>query len=762
MTRFLTLIAFALTSTSWSTVVSGHGWYWRTLALTAAAAAVAATSDRVLTHRGPGHGLALVTGALGLIWMVTGGPVPSPSAVIEVSEVLQRGAHVSNTTAAPLPPEASVVPLVAGVLFWLWWAADLLAVGAEVPGLAAVALLAVYGVPAAVLSRPVPTPYFAAGAVGLVLLLIGGRRRRMAGWGPLVGRSRPAAGTVGAAVTAVLALAVTATVPVWSPTVRGGLVYEARHADSGTSTALSTDLDLHQDLIRPSDRPLLEYTSTSADPDPLRMFTVDSLDGDRWEAVPFTSPSGGGTLATPSIRAYREDTERLNPALVRRRTQQVTATVKALHQHYLPIPGDPLWVRSTAGPWLLDALLNTVRGPETTRGMKYTVRYRQFVPRQSAMSRRGLRAVSPGERSEVAAYLRVPTNTPAVVTETARRVAGPATVSDYVRAQRLQAYFQSGNFTYGTSVNSSTSPSAMATFLRDRRGYCVHFATTMTLMARSLGVPARVVVGLAPGDRNGSTWTAREHDAHAWPELYFAGVGWVRFEPTVGQPTPSWTVPSESAAPSDTSTSSTAASSSTSSSSPSSSGAVPSDSPTETSSEEGAGRPRRPTWWWLPVAGVAALGSLLAGPAIVGSILRRRRRRGPDVDEAAWSELLARMAGLGGDVDPARTVRDTGRRLAKMLGPDQAAREALQRRVRAVERSRYADRGGPSGDRPATVGISATGGSSTDESVTAGPVVVEDPFADVDLVVRTAGARVGRRRRWTARWFPRLQPGRHR
>jgi hypothetical protein len=55
-------------------------------------------------------------------------------------------------------------------------------------------------------------------------------------------------------------------------------------------------------------------------------------------------------------------------------------------------------------------------------------------------------------------------------------------------------------------------------------------------MLRSLGIPARMAVGFAQGEREGNTYTVRRLHAHAWPEVYFPGIGWVEFEPTGNQP----------------------------------------------------------------------------------------------------------------------------------------------------------------------------------------------------------------------------------
>jgi transglutaminase-like putative cysteine protease len=68
-----------------------------------------------------------------------------------------------------------------------------------------------------------------------------------------------------------------------------------------------------------------------------------------------------------------------------------------------------------------------------------------------------------------------------------------------------------------------------------KQGYCVYYASAETLMLRSLGIPARMAVGFAQGERSDNTFTVRRLHAHAWPEVYFPGIGWVEFEPTANQ-----------------------------------------------------------------------------------------------------------------------------------------------------------------------------------------------------------------------------------
>jgi transglutaminase-like putative cysteine protease len=74
-------------------------------------------------------------------------------------------------------------------------------------------------------------------------------------------------------------------------------------------------------------------------------------------------------------------------------------------------------------------------------------------------------------------------------------------------------------------------------FLFDlRRGFCNYYASAEVVLLRSLGIPARLAVGFASGKWEGGRYLVRDKDAHAWPEVYFPGFGWVEFEPTASQP----------------------------------------------------------------------------------------------------------------------------------------------------------------------------------------------------------------------------------
>lgn len=90
-------------------------------------------------------------------------------------------------------------------------------------------------------------------------------------------------------------------------------------------------------------------------------------------------------------------------------------------------------------------------------------------------------------------------------------------------------------FRYDESVDPGHSGDDLLEFLtKTRAGYCEQFSASMAVLARSLGIPSRVAVGFISGDYDpvrGSFSVSTTH-AHAWPEIYFSGIGWVPFEPT--------------------------------------------------------------------------------------------------------------------------------------------------------------------------------------------------------------------------------------
>ena len=156
--------------------------------------------------------------------------------------------------------------------------------------------------------------------------------------------------------------------------------------------------------------------------------------------------------------------------------------------------------------------------------------FAQALAEMAAQPERARDPYWPGIRDQ---YLQVPEELPDLVSATARLVAADAE-NPYEQALLLETYLQT-RFTY--SLKAELPPGDMdfvAYFLQSRTGYCVHFATAITIMARTLGIPARYVEGFAlePGKAAGVFSWLRARRPTPWTELYFRGIGWLTFDPT--------------------------------------------------------------------------------------------------------------------------------------------------------------------------------------------------------------------------------------
>ena len=120
----------------------------------------------------------------------------------------------------------------------------------------------------------------------------------------------------------------------------------------------------------------------------------------------------------------------------------------------------------------------------------------------------------------------------------AQEIVGDET-NPYVQATLIEDWLRR-NITYDLSVDAPPRGQDLVDYvLFDHTyGYCEHYAASMTVMLRSLGVPSRIVVGYAPGqwDDESSGFVYRQNNAHAWVEAYFPGYSWIPFEPTANQP----------------------------------------------------------------------------------------------------------------------------------------------------------------------------------------------------------------------------------
>ena len=633
------------------------------------------------------------------------GVLPGPAAWHHLDALLSDGADVVWAEAPPVPATAGATFIVVSGVALVAVCVDAVAVTYRRAAAAGLALLAVYLIPASVLPDGVPWPLFAISALGWLLLLLVESRDRLGRWGrSLVLRTgvtgQPSGLAVGAtgrrlgAVAIVVAVAVPLALPAFSEGILGsGKAGNGDGTGSGSTQQVVTVnpiVDLRRDLVEGADAPVLTYRTTDATPGYLRLATLDRFDGVRW--IPDIPDAGAAQQAAAGL----PPAPGLTPA-VPRTTIVTDVSATDLAESRLPVPYPATQV-AISGDWRYDPATLDVFTPSastSTLGLEYSVTSLNVEP-----TARQLRNAAPPQSSPVTATaLEVPMDVILALRPYVDRVAGDQTTA-YGTALAIQNWFRT-NFQYSLQVRQSSSVGALRQFLADRSGYCEQFAATMALMARVAGIPARVVVGFTPGTpvpgQNG-TWEVTTHDAHAWPELWFEGVGWVRFEPTPGggdgSAAPNYaTPPGGSPGPGQD---------------PQAGGhhtpkqALPLDQRQIDGRKLGqpqasptvAAVPAAPSrTWQLAVLALVVVALLIAvAPALdrVRQHRRRQRATGSTAVEAAWAEVLDTMCDIGLAPRASETTRDLARRLRTRGDLDPDAASAADRLAAAVERLRYA------------------------------------------------------------------------
>ncbi|MET9608351.1 DUF3488 and transglutaminase-like domain-containing protein [Streptomyces sp. NPDC006512] len=555
MTLFA-MLATLLTSWSLAPLVESSGWLLQAAALLGVQAAVGAGARRVPLARSLTVAAQLLVSLLMLALLFAGkaestGSGPLAFLVTDFGALFQQGVRDVGEFAIPAPTTDGIrLLLLAGVLL-IGLLVDVLAVTVRTAAAAGLPLLALYSV-AAGLSAGQGGAWFSfllAGG-GYLMLLLSEGRDRLAQWGRVFGAapsgrvsaaSGYGGGSGGRAVAPVrtgrrigvaalgLALAVPAVLPALGGGMLGGGEDGSGGGTGGTISAVNPLVSLQSSLNAQDNRVVLRYRTDSPQlgEQYLRILALDEFNGVKWEASGRPLTDVPERLPAPSGLSER----------VRESASEVRTTVSASDtyaQRYLPMPYPATQV-DIGGKWRFEPAGRTLVGDQlgkdrfqNVQGAQYTVR--SLLLRPTAQQLQSAPGPNPFVQAE---YTKLPDNLPPVVADTARRVTAGAR-DDYTRAVRLQDFFAvNGGFRYDTKVSSGTGSQAIARFLNDKEGFCVHFAFSMAAMSRTLGIPARVAVGFTPGEKqsDGSV-NVSMRDAHAWPELYFEGIGWTRFEPT--------------------------------------------------------------------------------------------------------------------------------------------------------------------------------------------------------------------------------------
>lgn len=299
-----------------------------------------------------------------------------------------------------------------------------------------------------------------------------------------------------------------------------------RKAGGGTVT-LAPLVDLRRRLTDPGDSIL--FTVDAERSSYWKMTSLPDFDGDTWTVDQDLYAKAAGELVAPP--GAQDPGVVTSPNLQR-------ITIENLAGSVAPIAQTPTQLRSSTQSLFYDDVSGTLimGGAGLRREDSYEIQSSQLSPRPERLMSATTNS-PPDDR-----YLVLPDTD---VTRRLARLANSIVASrgtPYERALALQEYFRS-QYTYSLDVPVLDGADAMVEFIQRKTGYCEHFASTFAVLARSIGLPARVAIGFTPGDREATSSTSlhfivRSSHAHAWPEVWFDGIGWVLFEPTPGRGAP--------------------------------------------------------------------------------------------------------------------------------------------------------------------------------------------------------------------------------
>ena len=296
-------------------------------------------------------------------------------------------------------------------------------------------------------------------------------------------------------------------------------LYETRGRGGGVTEVLSPLVDIRSRLTNRGD---------------VELFRVDADAPAYWRAT--TLPEfDGRTFRLPTRALERVEGDfGAEPENSRRNRQQIQ--MLSLGGQLVPAAADPFQADGFANGERIDLRLNRdtntlVTPDEIAAGDLFTVV--SAAPELSAEVLRDATSAAPPD----AIFLELPGDLPSIVADLAAEVSA-GSANGYEAAIALQNWFRN-DFDYSLEVQSGHGSNAIESFLIERVGYCEQFSATFAAMARTLGLPSRVAVGFTPGVLGDDGWyRVLGKNAHAWPELWFDGIGWVAFEPTPGRGAP--------------------------------------------------------------------------------------------------------------------------------------------------------------------------------------------------------------------------------
>jgi transglutaminase-like putative cysteine protease len=671
--------AVLVAALSFLPIVQGTDWWWAAVIFTVAATAVSAWARSLGAPTAAGALLGLTT--MPLLATALDGQgrgvlllFPTAASSRSVLQVLNDAWVQIYADTVPAEPSPGIVLLVAVGAATAAVLVDAVAVGLGAPLPAMLVVLALAIVPGKALHTGTSGWLLAGVAVAVLLVVAADRRRR--------GSAPRVVGLVtGGAAALVLALLAQVVLPAPFVTDAQGLPLQPLFG-SGADPLIR----LGDNLRRGPEVPVLTYSTTSTDDVYLRLAVLENFTGATWSPNEADRYGVGVNDHAPTAPGLADDS---GPTV----TTRITAASDDAIGQRLPLTYPAAQVDGVFGFDWDSRGLTLVRRDSTSTVGSYSVRS-LAVDTSAARLKNATTSLPAADRGSI----EVPGSVPAIIRTTASGWTKGAT-TPYEIALAIQNHLRSAPFAYDeqTPVQQGYDGDGLgviAKFLAVKSGYCVHYASTMAVMARLEGIPARVVVGYQPGTRsivNGHTvYTVTSNDLHAWPELYFDGFGWLRFEPTPGRGALATYAPQPGA-------------SQASDAAPNKADrvtATPSAVPSATASAAAGGGSGGKGGSALPgVLRSLGIGLLVVAVLLLPAGLRRsvRRRRIARLSrgapaEVGWQEVLDTATDLAAAPKTGLSLRAAEAALRRTLGASPAAVAALGRIRAAYERQAYGGR----------------------------------------------------------------------
>lgn len=252
----------------------------------------------------------------------------------------------------------------------------------------------------------------------------------------------------------------------------------------------------------------------------------------RWRQVTYSIYNGRGWENPPAETSQRH-------AAGESWTEFIPQSRRSLQQRFDFAAQPGVWLAAAGEAIAVDhSYVAHLRSPGDAIGLEARTDNYVVVSAVPAVSEEHLRADTAAPPEPIAAaYLSLPPSLPPRVLALAQEITGKAT-TPYDKANAITAYLRHFPYTLDIPAPPPGADVVDHFLFSLQRGYCDYYASAMVVLARAVGLPARLAIGYATGSYEPATgqYTVTEADAHSWPEVYFPDYGWIPFEPTASQP----------------------------------------------------------------------------------------------------------------------------------------------------------------------------------------------------------------------------------